>query len=224
MTSAEVIRILLCEDHTVVRSGLRRVLEEHSDLVVVAETGTAATAVERAQELYPDVAVMDIGLPDANGIDATRQIREVSAGTAVLVLTMHDDVGYLQRAFKAGAKGYLVKDAADTDLVTAVRTLAAGGEHVHPRLGAALMRPEPSAAMLGGPGGDLSDREIEVLQLIAFGLTNAEIAERLYVSVRTVESHRSHINHKLNLHTRAELVSVARDAGLLIDDNLQGPP
>lgn len=223
MDVAEVIRILLCEDHTVVRAGLRRVLEEHPDLVVVAETGTAAAAVDRTAELRPDVVVMDLGLPDANGIDATRQIRQVSTGTAVLVLTMHDDLAYLRRAFAAGAKGYLVKDAADTELVTAVRTLARGGEHVHPRLGAALMRPEPAGETLGGPGGDLSDREIEVLQLIALGLTNAEIAERLFVSVRTVESHRSHINQKLNLRTRAELVSAARHAGLLTDDNPREP-
>ncbi len=217
----DAINILLCDDHTVVRAGLRRVLEEQSDLTVVAEAGTAAEAVERAGELNPDVVVMDLGLPDASGIDASRRIIEANPGIAVLVLTVHDDVGYIRRAFEAGATGYLVKDAADTELVTAVRAVAAGDEHVHPRLGAALMKPEPSAATLSGPGGELSERETEVLQLIALGLTNAEIAERLTLSVRTIESHRSHIHQKLGIRTRAELVGFARDAGLLAEG---GPP
>lgn len=215
---ADVIRVVLCDDHTVVRSGLRRVLEEQADLEVVAEAGTAAAAVQRAAESHPDVVVMDLGLPDASGIDATRRVRDASPSTAVLVLTVQDDVGYLRQAFAAGATGYLVKDAADTELVAAVRTVAAGGRHVHPRLGAALMGPEPSAAALAGPGGELSDREVEVLKHIALGLTNAEIAERLYVSVRTIETHRAHIHQKLGVRSRAGLVASARDAGLLTDD------
>ncbi len=219
---AESIRIILCDDHTVVRAGLRRVLEEQEDLEVVAEAGTAAEAVARAGELHPDVVVMDLGLPDASGIYATGSVLRASPSSAVLVLTVHDDIGYLRRAFAAGATGYLVKDAADTDLVTAVRALAAGGAHVHPRLGAALMRPDPSPAALAGPGGELSDREIEVLRLIALGLTNTEIAERLVVSVRTVESHRSHIQTKLGVRSRAKLVSLARDAGLL-EEPTNGP-
>ncbi|WP_108665329.1 response regulator transcription factor [Euzebya rosea] len=212
---AETIRIILCDDHTVVRAGLRRVLEEQEDLEVVAEAGTAAEAIARAGELHPDVVVMDLGLPDASGIDATDAVLRSSPGSTVLVLTVHDDIGYLRRAFAAGATGYLVKDAADSDLVTAVRALAAGGEHVHPRLGAALMRPDASPAALAGPGGELSNREIEVLRLIALGFTNTEIAEQLVVSVRTVESHRSHIQTKLGVRSRAKLASLAREAGLL---------
>lgn len=215
---AEVIRVVLCDDHAVVRAGLGRVLEEQADLHVVAEVGTAADAVERAQDLQPDVVVMDLGLPDASGIEATRRVREVSPDTAVLVLTVHDDVAYLRRAFDAGATGYLVKDAADTDLVSAVRAVAAGGEHVHPRLGAALVHSGVASAWLAGPGGELSERETEVLGLVALGLTNNEIAERLYVSVRTVEAHRSHIHQKLGTRSRAELVRAARDAGLLADE------
>lgn len=130
---------------------MRRVLEEQADLEVVAEAGTAAAAVQRTAESHPDVVVMDLGLPDASGIDATRRVRDASPSTAVLVLTVHDDVGYLRQAFAAGATGYLVKDAADPELVAAVRTVAAGGRHVHPRLGAAAVGPEPSAAALAGP-------------------------------------------------------------------------
>src|SRR3546814_4996462 len=138
---------------------------------------------------------MDLGLPGTGGITATRQVREASPSTAVLILTVHDDVGYLCKAFDAGASGYLVKEAADVELVQAVRTVAAAGEYVHPSLGAALLAPEAARRRLGGPGGELSAREQEVLRLINLGLPSAEIGEQLYVSVRTVETHRAH-NHK----------------------------
>lgn len=210
----EPIRVLLCDDHTIVRAGLRRVLEEHDDLDVVAEAATAAEAVARSRDTHPDVVIMDVGLPDANGIDATRQLLTDEPDVAVVILTVHDDLGYLRRAFDAGARGYLVKDAADTELVSAIRAVAAGGEHVHPRLGAALMRAAEQPGPLTGPGGELSAREKEVLGLVALGLTNVEIAERLYVSVRTVETHRSHIHRKLGTRSRADLVRLARRAGL----------
>ena len=209
------ISIALCDDHAVVRSGLRRILEAEGDLDVVGEAGSVAEAVSVARETRPDVFVMDIGLPDGSGVTATSEVLKVSPSTKVLVLTVHDDVAYLRRAFEGGASGYLVKDAADVDLVHAVRQVAAGHRYVHPELGAALLEPEAAASRLSGPGGPLSDREVEVLQLIALGLTNAEIAQRLYVSVRTVESHRAHVQQKLGISTRAELVQLARDAGLL---------
>jgi len=215
---ADRIRIALCDDHAVVRSGLRHILEAEPDLEVVGEAGSAAEAVEVATDAQPDVFVMDLGLPDRSGIAATADVCAVSPATRVLVLTVHDDVAYLRRAFEAGAAGYLVKDAADIDLVHAVRQVAAGKQYVHPTLGAALLAPDAATARPAGPGGELSEREVEVLGLIASGLTNAEIAERLYVSVRTVETHRAHIHQKLNLRTRAELVRVARDAGLLEGD------
>ena len=213
----DAVRVALCDDHAVVRSGLRRILEAEADLEVVGEAGSVKEAVALAADSRPDVFVMDLGLPDGSGIHATAEVLRVSPATRVLVLTVHDDIAYLRRAFEAGAVGYLVKEAADIELVLAVRQVASGKQYVHPALGAALLAPDASPARVGGPGGELSDRELEVLRMIALGLTNAEIGERLYVSVRTVETHRSHIHEKLNVRNRAELVRRARAAGLLED-------
>ncbi|HEX6422508.1 MAG TPA: response regulator transcription factor [Acidimicrobiales bacterium] len=217
-----MIRVGLCDDHAVVRSGLRRIVADEPDLDVVGEAGTAEEAVALARAERPDVFVMDLGLPGASGIDATRRVREVSPETAVLVLTVHDDVGYLRKAFDAGARGYLVKDAADIELVLAIRQVAAGHQYVHPRLGAALLEPA-AAAHVGGPGGELSERELEVLRLVALGHTNAEIAAALYVSVRTVETHRAHVQQKLGIKARADLVHYAREHGLLADGDHPAP-
>lgn len=215
---AEPIRVALCDDHAVVRSGLRRILSDEADIDVVGEAGNAADAVTVAVAEQPDVFVMDLGLPGTNGIEATRQVLAASPTTAVLVLTVHDDVAYLRRAFDAGARGYLVKDAADVELVLAVRCIASGDEYVHPRLGAALLAPEAATARPSGPGGELSEREVDVLRMVALGHTNADIAAELYVSVRTVETHRAHVQQKLGLKARADLVRVARDFGLIDDD------
>ena len=212
------MRVALCDDHGVVRSGLRRILDAEDDIQVVGEAGTVKEALALARAYSPDVFVMDLGLPDGSGIDATAEVIRLSPGTRVLVLTVHDDIAYLRRAFDAGAAGYLVKEAADIDLVQAVRMVASGKQYVHPTLGAALLTPDPPSPRLGGPGGELSERELEVLRLMALGLTNAEIGQRLYVSVRTVETHRSHIHQKLNVRNRAELVRRAKQAGLLDDD------
>ena len=218
---ADRIRVALCDDHALVRSGLRRILEAESDLDVVAEAGTADEAVAVATEIQPDVFVMDLGLPDRSGLAATADVCAASPATKVLVLTVHDDVAYLRRAFEAGAVGYLVKEAADIELVQAVRQVAEGKQYVHPSLGAALLAPDAATARPAGPGGELSEREVEVLEQIAGGLTNAEIAERLNVSVRTVETHRAHVHQKLGVRTRAELVRIARDAGVLAP--VEGP-
>ena len=215
---AEPIRVALCDDHAVVRSGLRRILADEADIEVVGEAGNATDAVVVAAAEQPDVFVMDLGLPGTNGIEATRQVLAASPATAVLVLTAHDDVAYLRRAFDAGARGYLVKDAADVELVLAVRRVASGEEYVHPSLGAALLAPEAAGARPSGPGGELSEREVDVLRMVALGHTNADIATALYVSVRTVESHRAHVQQKLGLKARADLVRVARDFGLIDDD------
>lgn len=211
----EAIRVALCDDHAVVRSGLRRILLDEPDIDVVGEAGSAAAAVVLATDLRPDVFVMDLGLPDADGIEATRQILSASPETAVLVLTVHDDIAYLRRAFDAGASGYLVKDAADVELVVAVRRVAVGDEYVHPSLGAALLSPEASQARPAGPGGELSEREVDVLRLVAMGHTNADIADQLFVSVRTVETHRAHVQQKLGVKARADFVRIAQEHGLL---------
>lgn len=215
---AEHLRVALCDDHAVVRSGLRRILEDEPDIEVVGEAGNATDAVTLAVETVPDVFVMDLGLPGISGIEATGQVRAASPGTAVLVLTVHDDVAYLRRAFDAGATGYLVKDAADVELVMAVRHVAAGDNYVHPSLGAALLDPAVVTARPSGPGGELSEREVDVLRLVALGHTNADIAEELYVSVRTVETHRAHVQQKLGVKSRAELVRIAREHGLISED------
>lgn len=214
----ETIRVALCDDHAVVRSGLRHILDDEADITVVGEAGNAEEAVALAAAEHPDVFVMDLGLPGTSGIEATRQLRAVSGDTAVLVLTVHDDVAYLRRAFEAGATGYLVKDAADVELVMAVRHVAAGDQYVHPSLGAALLESEVVTAPPSGPGGALSEREVEVLRLVALGHTNADIAEALYLSVRTVETHRAHVQQKLGVRSRADLVRIARERGLVVDD------
>ncbi len=217
---SDTIRVALCDDHAVVRSGLARLIADEPNLDVVGEAGTAEEAVAVARAEHPDVFVMDLGLPGTSGIEATRQVVEVSPQTAILVLTVHDDVAYLRKAFEAGARGYLVKDAADVELVLAIRQVAAGEEYVHPRLGAALLAPGTGRAV--GPGGELSERELEVLRLVALGNTNAEIAAELYVSVRTVETHRAHVQQKLGLKARADLVRYARERGLLEEGGKRG--
>jgi len=210
------ITVALCDDHAVVRAGLRAILSAEADLEVVAEAASVAEAERAAAEHRPDVFVMDINLPDGTGLDATLKVLAVSARTRVVILTVHDEVAYLRRAFDAGASGYLIKEAADLELVLAVRQVAAGARYVHPRLGAALLdTPAGELTRIGGPGGELSEREQEVLRLIAQGYTNAQAADSLIVSIRTIETHRAHIQQKLGLHTRAELVRAARGAGLL---------
>lgn len=215
MTAA--ITVVLCDDHRVVRTGLRLILESEPDVRVVAEAGTAEEVCAAVTINGPDVVVMDIGLHGTNGIEATRTVRAQSPRTRVLVLTMQEDVAYVRQAFAAGATGYLLKDAADVELVAAVRTVASGGTYVHPSLGAALLAvPEPGRRV-SGPGGELTEREEAVLRLLAEGHTNAEVARRLFLSVRTVETHRMHLTQKLQRHTRAELMAVARENGLLED-------
>jgi len=219
----DAIRTALCDDHRVVRSGLRRLLEDEPDIEVVGEAGTAGEAVALARAERPDVFVMDQGLPGPSGIEATRRLLEASPATRVLMLTVHDDVAYLRAAFEAGAAGYVVKDAADVELVLAVRTVASGRQYVHPTLGAALLAPETAAPRPQGPGGALSEREIDVLRLVALGFTNAEIAGQLVVSVRTVETHRAHLQQKLGLRSRAELVRFAQEHGLLQEGDDAAP-
>ena len=208
------IRVLIVDDHAVVRAGLRLLLEREADLEVVAEAGNADEAVRAARLEKPDVVLLDVVMPGRSGIDVAAEVIEVSNGAKVLVLSMQDDPSYVREAFAAGAAGYLLKEGADAELVQAVHQVADGGRYVHPTLGARLAQAEVEAARRA-EADPLSDREREVLRLLALGHTNQEIASQLYISVRTAETHRAHIMQKLRLGTRAELVRYALANGLL---------
>jgi len=212
-TDGSTITVVLADDHAVVRSGLRLLLERTGDLEVVSEAGTAEDAVRTVLGHKPAVLVLDLNMPgELTSLDAIPRVAEASPATRVVVLTMQEDPEFARRALRAGAAGYVLKEAADSELVDAIRRAAAGETYLTPSLGAALAAAPPAPA---GPPDDLSEREVEVLRLIALGHTNAEIAGQLYLSVRTVESHRAHIQQKLRLSTRAELVRYALDRGLL---------
>ena len=208
------IRVLVVDDHAVVRSGLRRVLEAEDDIEVVAEAGDLRDAVFEARAHKPDVILMDVVMPGASGIEATPAVLKEAKDAKVLMLSMQDDPRYVREAFSAGASGYVLKEAADAEVVDAVREVAAGGRYVHPVLGARLIQAE-AEERAHAEEDPLSEREREVLRLLALGHTNQEIAKMLYLSVRTVETHRAHIMQKLRLTTRAELVRFAIDHGLL---------
>jgi two-component system response regulator NreC len=215
--SDESIRTLIVDDHPVVRSGLRRALEAEEGIEVVAEAADATHAIFEARARKPDVILVDVVMPGRSGIEVIPDLLKEAPGTKVLVLSMQDDARYVREAFEAGAAGYILKEAADTDVVAAVREVAAGGRYVHPTLGARLVAAE-AAERKRAAEDPLSDREREVLRLLALGHTNQEIASRLYVSVRTAETHRAHIMQKLRLQTRAELVRYALHHGLLDDE------
>jgi two-component system, NarL family, response regulator NreC len=207
-------QVLIVDDHAVVRSGLRLLLDAQADLKVVGEAGDMRSAVFEARALKPDVILMDVVMPGASGIDATTAVLKEAPEAKVLVLSMQDDPRYVREAFSAGARGYVLKEGADAELVDAVREVAAGGRYVHPELGARLVAAEADE-LAKADADPLSEREREVLRLLALGHTNQEIAKMLYLSVRTVETHRAHIMQKLRLETRAELVRHAIDQGLL---------
>ncbi len=205
--------MLIVDDHAVVRSGLRLLLDREADIEVVAEAGDADEGVRAARLEKPDVVLLDVVMPGRGGLEACAEILAASKGT-VLVLSMQDDPSYVREAFGAGASGYMLKEAADTELVQAIREVAGGGRYVHPTLGARLAQAEVEATRRA-ESDPLSDREREVLRLLALGHTNQEIAKRLFISVRTAETHRAHIMQKLDLGTRAELVRYALANGLL---------
>jgi two-component system response regulator NreC len=208
------ITIVLADDHAVVRSGLRFVLDAEADLQVVAEAGTIDDAVRMAKAHRPAVLVLDLNMPGSmpSSLDALPVLAQDAPATTVVVLTMQEDPQFARRALTAGAKAYVLKEAADTELVEAIRRAAQGEVYLNPRLGAQIAAAPPEPA---GPPDDLTEREVEVLRLIALGHTNVDIGEQLYLSVRTVESHRAHIQQKLRRTSRAELVRYALDHGLL---------
>jgi two-component system response regulator NreC len=206
----QTIRIVLADDHAVVRSGLRLLLDSARDFEVVAEASDIDSARRYVRGHHPAVLVLDLNMPGGSSLEAIPEIREESPATQIVVLTMQQEPAFARQALVAGALGYVLKEAADNELVEAVRRAAAGESYLNPRLGARLAAEPPP-----GPPDDLSDREVDVLRLIALGHTNAEIAEQLYLSVRTVETHRAHIQQKLRLTTRAELVGYALERGLV---------
>ena len=211
------IRVLVVDDHAVVRAGLRRVLDAESDIETVGEAANADRAVFEAIEHKPDVVLMDVMMPGKSGIEGMPALLQAVPDAKVLILSMQDDPRYVQEAFDAGASGYVLKEAADTEVVAAVRAVAGGERYVHPALGARLV--EAAAAERKRAEVDpLSEREREVLRLLALGHTNQEIAKMLYISVRTAETHRAHIMQKLGLSSRAELVRYALSEGLLDEE------
>lgn len=212
------LRLLLGDDHTLVRQGLRKILEERADWEVVAEVGDGRDAIRRAVALKPDVAILDVGMPQLNGIDATQQIVRRVPGTRVLILSMHSDEAYVTRALQAGATGYMLKDSAGKDLLKGVASVAAGKSFFSPAV-ARLMLDDYVRRAAGVGVADrydsLSEREREIFQLIAEGRTSRSVAEVLDISPATVETHRAHILQKLDIHNTAELVLYAVRRGVI---------
>jgi len=212
------IRLLLVDDHAVVRSGLRMLLATEADVEIVGEAGTAAEALASAADLEPDVILMDIGLPDKSGIDATREIKEKFPNVAIVALTIHEDEEYFFKMLDAGASGYVPKRAAPEELLTAIRAAANGEVYLYPSMAKLLVKDylasEPTDKKQTD-GKELTEREREVLTHLAEGESNDEIAKALVISPKTVARHRENIMRKLNLHSRAELVRYAIRKGII---------
>ncbi len=208
-----MIRIVLADDHALVRQGFRMILEAQPDMEIVGQAGNGREAVELAEKLHPDVVVMDVAMPELNGTEATRRLAASTPRTRVLALSMHKDSVYVSEILRAGARGYLLKDSGDTDLVAAVRAVAKGEGYISPAVSDAVLT--DYRKHVTDPLDLLTGREREVLQSIAEGKTNKEIATALNLSVYTVEAHRGRIMEKLNLHSTGELVRFALRNGLI---------
>jgi two-component system response regulator NreC len=210
------LRVVLADDHAIMRGGLRRLLEAEADAEVVAETGTVDDTVRFVGAHKPDVLVLDLNMRDGPSLPAIPRIREASPETRIVVLTMQIEPAFAREALSAGASGYVLKEAADEELVEAVQAAVDGRSYLNPQFAARVAIAPP---LDSGPPDDLTEREAEVLTLIALGHTNGEIAEQLYLSIRTVETHRAHIQQKLRLTKRSELVRYALDKGLVEPDS-----
>jgi len=212
------IRVLLADDHTILRAGLKMMLSVQPDIEIVGEASDGRQAIAEAQRVQPDVILMDITMPELNGIEATRQVKKLLPETRVLVLTMHENEEYLFQVLRAGASGYILKEAADTELISAIRSVYAGRFYLSPPA-QAMMVGDYMQRVRAGEEHDsysgLTEREREILKLVAEGYTNNQIGERLVISPKTVDTHRTHVMDKLNLHSRAELVKYAMRRGLL---------
>src|SRR5258708_14735854 len=214
------IRILLADDHTILRAGLKMMLNAQPDMEVVGEAQDGRQAFTEAQRLQPDVVLMDITMPDINGIEATKQIKKVLPDIRILVLTMHEHDEYVFQTLRAGASGYMLKEAADTELITALHVIHSGQFYLSPAAQSVMVGDYLQRVRTGEEKdsySSLTEREREILKLVAEGNTNNQIAERLVISPKTADTHRTHVMHKLNLHSRAELVKYAMRRGLLED-------
>jgi DNA-binding NarL/FixJ family response regulator len=211
------LRVYLADDHAVVRSGLKALINAQPDMEVSGEAGDGRTACDQVQELQPDVVVMDVSMPKLNGAQATVQLKQACPNVKVLALTVHEDKGYLRLLLEAGASGYVLKRAAAEDLIHAIRTVAAGGVYLDPALAGQVVGSfvRSPAGHRAPEGGDLSDREAEVVRLIAAGYSNKEIASRISLSVKTVETYKARSMEKLGLESRADLVRYALQRGWL---------
>jgi len=207
-------RVLIVDDHAVVRAGLRYLVDAEEDLETVGQAGSVAEALAQAGSVAPDVILLDVVMPEQTGIAGIPELLAAFSGVRILMLSMEANPGYVRQALAAGASGYVLKEAADAELVAAIREVARGGRYVHPELGARLVAAEAEAERRADQD-PLSEREREVLRLLALGHTNQEIAQMLFISVRTAETHRAHIMQKLRLSSRAELVRYALAQGLL---------
>ncbi len=210
------IEILLADDHGVLRAGLRALLNVEPDLSVVGEAASGDEAIERAAELQPDIVLLDLNMPGPSGIEITRRLREALPETRVLVLTVYEDEGLLREAIDAGASGYIIKRAVESELINAIRAVARGELYIHPSMTRALLKkPEKHTRAPSGAQESLTPREADVLRLIVRGYTNRQAADELGLSVRTVETHRANLMGKLGLKSRVELVRWAADNDLL---------
>lgn len=211
------LRIFLADDHTVMREGLKSLVNAQADMEVIGEADNGRTALQKAKELQPDVVIMDVSMPELNGIKVTEQLKRTCQRIKVLVLTAHDESGYLRQLLQVGASGYLLKKAAAEELINAIRAVAAGGVYLDPTLAGKVVGGYVGSRRLRGTtqGNDLSEREAEVLRLVAWGYTNKEIGSYLTISVKTVETHKANILEKLDLRSRVEMVRYALRQGWL---------
>lgn len=208
---SEKLRILIAEDHQTVREGVKLLVNAQPDMEVIAEAGDGDEAVKKAADLVPDLLLMDISMPNLNGLKATKRLRSAIPNLKILILTRHTDDGYLQQLLGAGANGYVLKQSAPTELISAIRTIAAGNAYLDPSLTRKVMGGYVSrtSSLRGESKGDLSDREAEVLRLIAFGYSNKEIGGKLDLSVKTIEAHKANAMRKLGITSRIDIVKYA---------------
>lgn len=212
------IRLLIVDDHGVLRAGLRALLNAEVDMEVVGEAATGQEAIHVARSLKPQVVLMDISMPGMSGIETTAALLASDPKVRVLLITIHEDESLLRAALKNGASGYILKRAVESELINAIRAVAAGDLYVHPALTRALLEQPSTTSKRKSSESTLTQREMEVLQLIAHGYTNRQVAEQLHISIRTVESHRANLMAKLEVSSRVELVRFAKQHGMLLDE------